>query len=261
MAETTVALTGVVVNGVLKPAATGVHGAGHVGRSRDGHEQLRRRGGLAPAVGPLRVERLALVLAAVDQVEGLAPDVGVGLVERAGLVLVDQPGGVLGVGVAPLVRHDVVGGDSVAVVGGHAVPVGVGAVDARVVVDGDPLRAGAVVGVAVEDVLEEPVRLTRGVDQVLLVGVERAREGVALLPHRGEDGGLGGAAGLAELAVEGVGRHRPAVEDLAGLGVVDQLVADRAAVGDLGRVGQDGLADLALDEADAVEDELGVRWP
>ena len=84
----------------------------------------------------LRVDvALAAVLAAVDEVDGLAPDVGVGLVHRARLPLVDQPGRALGVGVAPLVGHDVVGGHAVAVVGGDAVPVGVGAGDARVVVD------------------------------------------------------------------------------------------------------------------------------
>ena len=67
-----------------------------------------------------RVEvALVVVLTAVEEVDGLAPDVGVGLVHRARLPLVDQAGGVLGVGVAPLVGDDVVGGDAVAVVGGR----------------------------------------------------------------------------------------------------------------------------------------------
>ena len=78
---------------------------------------------------------LAFVLAAVDEVDGLTPHVGEALVHRTGLPLVDQARRVLGVGVTPLVGHDVVGRHPVAVVGRHAVPVGVRALDARVVVD------------------------------------------------------------------------------------------------------------------------------
>ena len=148
----------------------------------------------------------------------------------------------------------VVTGDAGAVVGGDAVPVGVGAGDARVVVDRDHLAAGAVPGVVAEGVLEEPVGLARTQDLVLLVLVERAREGVAL----GVDLVGGGVGLLVELTVGGVGHHRPAVERLAGGGVEDQRLADRRLVPHLDRPGQGGRAVDAAGRPGAVDDQLGV---
>ena len=117
---------------------------------------------------------------AVQQVDRLAPDVRVRLVQCARLPLVDEVVRVLRVRVAPLVCDDVVGRDAVAVVRRCAVPVGVRAVDGRVVVDRLHLRARAVVGIPPEGVAEEPVRIAAESDDVLLIDVERA--GVHRLP-------------------------------------------------------------------------------
>ena len=237
----------------------GRRGVAVADRCRLGHEELDRnpRVERADADRTLVVQvALALVVTLVDQVEGLAPDVGVGLVERTGLPLVDQAAGVLGVGVAPLVRDDVVGRDAGAVVGRDAVPVGVGARDGRVVVDRDPGRAVAVVGVAVEGVLEEPVRLTRGHDLVQLVGVEGPREGVALRPLQVGGRRRGVVVGLVEPAVEVVVEHRPAVELLAGLRVEDHCLTHRVAVPHLADIGKVVLTRGALGDARPVDHEL-----
>ena len=194
------------------------------------------------------------VLPVVEQVDRLAPDVGVGLVHRAGLPLVDQPGGVLGVGVAPLVRDGVVGGDAGAVVGADAVPVGVGAVDGRVVVDRLHRGPGAVVAVATEGVHEHPVRLAGALHLAGLVLVEATGERVTLLPHQ-----VGGVEGLlVELAVGRVGDHRPPVDRLAGQRVEDDRLAHRALVGHLHDPGEQRVAVDATGGAHPVDHQVGA---
>ncbi len=214
------------------------------------------RGALAHGAG-LVDGALALVVTTVHQVEGLAEDVGVGLVERARLPLVDQSVGVLGVGVGPLVRDHVVGGDPVAVVRRLPVPVGVGAADRRVVVDGVHPGALAVVAVAAEGVVVEPVGLSGGEHQVLLLAVQGSRERVALGPHQRE---VALGVGLEEPAVGtgGVVDEGVAVDHLAVVGVEEDHVAHVGLVGDLDGVDQLALAARhALGQAGAVDDEVG----
>ena len=152
---------------------------------------------------------------AVDQVDHVAPDVGVRLVQGTRLPLVDQVVCVLRVGVTPLVGDRVVTGDARAVVRRDAVPVRVGAADTRVVVHRLHLGARVVVGIDAERVEEEVVRMPTEIDDVLLVLVQVAREGIALLPHL-----IGRVEVLLEDPSEEIAVHaRVAVHDLPGIRV------------------------------------------
>ena len=164
---------------------------------------------------------------AVDHVHGLAPDIGVGFVQGARLPLIDQVVSVFGVGVAPFVRHDIIGSHSVTVIRRRAIPVGVRAGNRGIIVDRPHLRACGIIGIAPEGVEEVVVGLAAEVDDVLLVLVQRTGEGITFLPD------LVAGVLLEEAAEKGILYLRDAVDDLAVVGIDVDHLTYAAAIGHL----------------------------
>jgi hypothetical protein len=132
--------------------------------------------------------------------------------------LVDEIMGVLGVGVAPFVGNHIIGGDTITVISGGAVPVGVGAVDGGIVVYRPHFRPGSIIGVAPKGIGEETIGITTVVDDVLLVLVECTGEEIAFLPH------LVASVLFIKTAEKSILTGRDAVDGLAGMGIdVDKL--------------------------------------
>ena len=125
---------------------------------------------------------------------------------------------VLGVGVAPFVRHNIIGSNAVTVIRRCAIPVGVRAGNRGIIIDRLHLCACGIVGIAPEGVEEVVVGMAAEVDDVLLVPVQRTGEGVAFLPD------LVAGVLLEEAAEKGILHLRDAVDDLAVVGIdVDHL--------------------------------------
>ena len=221
---------------------------------------------------------------------GHAEHIGEALVERARLTVVDEPGREFGEPVGELVRDDVDGrerrgddaaGVAVAVVGGLAVPEGIGKVEVDVDV-GDHVEAvvvdGALVEVLGEQVvvaLHAPVRVAGyfvlgGVGPgpvVVVVGELAPREAVAVLGvarvHHGVARGLlVEAVGAVVAAVGGEGLP-PGVTGVAGaglLGAVEALLAGDDLAGghvDVGVVAVEGREAVHVDAVR--EHVLGAR--
>src|SRR4026208_543456 len=114
---------------------------------------------------------------------------------------------VLSVGMAPFVRHNVIGSNAVTVIRRCAIPVCVRTSNRGIIVDSSHIRACGVVRVAAEGVEEVIVGLSAEVDDILLVSIQRAGEGITFLPD------LVASVLFVDYAVKGIMDQRDSVDD------------------------------------------------